>query len=74
MAALPVFAIGHSTRPIDEVAGLLRSHEVSRVIDVRTRRGHERDVSASVNAVVAAVDGERDTCARALHDVVELAH
>jgi uncharacterized protein (DUF488 family) len=32
----PIFTIGHSTRPIDEFIGLLRSHEVQRLVDVRT--------------------------------------
>jgi uncharacterized protein (DUF488 family) len=31
-----VFTIGHSTRPIDEFIHLLKSHEVQRVVDVRT--------------------------------------
>lgn len=35
-AAYPFFTIGHSTRPLDTFAGLLRQAEVSRVVDVRT--------------------------------------
>ena len=31
-----VFTIGHSTRPIDEFIHLLKSHDVGRIIDVRT--------------------------------------
>lgn len=31
-----VFTIGHSTRPIDDFVHLLKSHEVQRVVDVRT--------------------------------------
>jgi uncharacterized protein (DUF488 family) len=31
-----IFTIGHSTRPLDEFIGLLRSHGVERVIDIRT--------------------------------------
>ena len=31
-----VFTIGHSTRPIDEFIHLLKSHDVARIIDVRT--------------------------------------
>ena len=34
--AQPFFTIGHSTRPIDEFAGLLLPNEVKLVVDVRT--------------------------------------
>jgi uncharacterized protein (DUF488 family) len=30
------FTLGHSTRPIDEFIGLLKSHRISQLIDVRT--------------------------------------
>ena len=33
---LTIFAIGHSTRPIDEFLSLLKAHGVQRVVDVRT--------------------------------------
>src|SRR5438309_4735065 len=32
----PFFTIGHSTRPLQEFAGLLREANVRRVVDVRT--------------------------------------
>ena len=32
----PIFTVGHSTRPIEEFIRLLRSHEVRRLMDVRT--------------------------------------
>jgi uncharacterized protein (DUF488 family) len=32
----PFFTIGHSTRPLDEFAGLLRKAEITLVVDVRT--------------------------------------
>lgn len=35
-APLVVFTIGHSTRPFAELLSLLQTHEVARVIDVRT--------------------------------------
>jgi uncharacterized protein (DUF488 family) len=40
--SLTVFTIGHSTRPIDELIGLLQGHGVRRLVDVRTvpRSGH----------------------------------
>jgi uncharacterized protein (DUF488 family) len=31
-----VLTIGHSTRPIEEFAGILQAHGVSRIVDVRT--------------------------------------
>lgn len=31
-----IFTIGHSTRPIDEFIGVLRAHDVQRVVDIRT--------------------------------------
>lgn len=31
-----ILTIGHSTRPIDEFVDLLKAHEVTRVVDVRT--------------------------------------
>jgi uncharacterized protein (DUF488 family) len=31
-----IFTIGHSTRPLDEFVGLLRSHGVQHLVDVRT--------------------------------------
>jgi len=33
---LVIFTVGHSTRSIDEFVGLLRTHGVARVVDVRT--------------------------------------
>lgn len=31
-----IYTIGHSTRPIDEFIGLLKAHDVRRLVDVRT--------------------------------------
>ena len=36
MTATPFFTIGHSTRPVDEFLELLKTNEVTRVIDVRS--------------------------------------
>ena len=33
---LVIFTVGHSTRSIDEFVGLLRTHGIARVVDVRT--------------------------------------
>jgi uncharacterized protein (DUF488 family) len=32
----PVFTIGHSTRPLDEFVSLLRPHDISQLVDIRT--------------------------------------
>jgi uncharacterized protein (DUF488 family) len=34
--SLSLWTLGHSTRPIDEFIGLLRTHQISLLIDVRT--------------------------------------
>ena len=34
--SLSLWTLGHSTRPIDEFIGLLRAHQISLLIDVRT--------------------------------------
>ncbi len=34
--ASTIWTIGHSTRPIDELLGLLRTHEIGLLVDVRT--------------------------------------
>ena len=34
--ALTLWTLGHSTRPIDEFIGLLRAHQISLLVDVRT--------------------------------------
>ena len=34
-----MYTIGHSTHPIDEFVGMLKAHDVERLIDVRTVAG-----------------------------------
>jgi uncharacterized protein (DUF488 family) len=34
--SLPVFTIGHSTRPIEDFIALLKAHEIQLLVDVRT--------------------------------------
>ena len=34
--AVSLWTLGHSTRPIDELIGLLRAHQISLLVDVRT--------------------------------------
>lgn len=36
MAELPIFTVGHSTRPVNEFIDLLRSNGIRRLVDVRT--------------------------------------
>ncbi|MCO5225106.1 MAG: DUF488 domain-containing protein [Thermomicrobiales bacterium] len=31
-----IYTIGHSTRPIDEFIGLLKAHEITKLVDIRT--------------------------------------
>ena len=33
---LPVFALGHSTRPITKFVEMLRAHKISTLVDIRT--------------------------------------
>jgi len=39
---LAIFTIGHSTRSLDELVGLLREHDISLLADVRTAPGSRR--------------------------------
>lgn len=34
--ALKIFTIGHSTRPLEELIGLLQAHGITELVDVRT--------------------------------------
>ncbi len=53
-----MFTIGHSTRPITELLGLLREHAVKRVVDVRTiprsRHNPQFDIETLPQALLAA--------------------
>jgi uncharacterized protein (DUF488 family) len=53
-----VWSIGHSTRPLDELVGLLRAHGVARVVDVRrfprSRRHPQFDTAALARDLPAA--------------------
>ncbi|HEX6587517.1 MAG TPA: DUF488 domain-containing protein [Longimicrobiales bacterium] len=40
--AQPLFTIGHSTRELDEFIGLLRTHGITRIVDVRRYPGSRR--------------------------------
>lgn len=40
--ALPLFTIGHSTRELDEFIDLLRTHGITRIVDVRRFPGSRR--------------------------------
>jgi uncharacterized protein (DUF488 family) len=52
------FTIGHSTRPIDEFIGLLRSHAVTQLVDVRTvprsRHNPQFETQALAGSLAAA--------------------
>jgi uncharacterized protein (DUF488 family) len=54
-----IWTIGHSTRPIEEFIALLKSHEIQRLIDVRTmpRSRHNPQFNTEIFAVnLAAAD------------------
>lgn len=40
---MPLFTIGHSTRPFEQFLFLLRQHGVEQLIDVRTAPGSRRN-------------------------------
>ena len=46
-----IYTIGHSTRTLDELAGLLRDHGVTRLVDVRRHPGSRRLPQFSFDAL-----------------------
>lgn len=40
---MDLYTIGHSTRPVEEFLTLLKAHDITRVIDVRTAPGSRRN-------------------------------
>ncbi len=43
MKRAPIYTIGHSTRPLDELVAILRAHGVRCLVDVRSIRGSRRN-------------------------------
>ncbi|HEX7115812.1 MAG TPA: DUF488 domain-containing protein [Steroidobacter sp.] len=54
----PVFTVGHSTRPTEELIGLLKSHGVKRLIDVRTVPRSRRNPQFNRENFPAALEAE----------------
>ncbi len=54
-----IFTIGHSTRPIEELIGLLLAHGVKRLVDVRTvpRSRHNPQFNRDTLPEILAVEG-----------------
>lgn len=57
-ATTPVFTIGHSTRSTEELIGLLKSHGVKRLIDVRTVPRSRRNPQFNRENLPAALEAE----------------
>jgi uncharacterized protein (DUF488 family) len=53
----PVFTVGHSTRPIEELLALLTEHEVRTLVDVRRFPGSRRHPHFSRDALAASLAG-----------------
>ncbi|MCK6589599.1 MAG: DUF488 domain-containing protein [Polyangiaceae bacterium] len=52
-----LYTVGHSTRPIDELLGLLHEHAVASVVDVRRFPGSRRHPQYSQEALKASLAG-----------------
>jgi len=57
MASLLVYTVGHSTRPIGELLGLLHEHGVASVVDVRRFPGSRRHPQFSQEALRGTLAG-----------------
>jgi uncharacterized protein (DUF488 family) len=58
MASLRVYTVGHSTRPIGDLLGLLHEHAVASVVDVRRFPGSRRHPQFSQEALKASLAGQ----------------
>jgi uncharacterized protein (DUF488 family) len=52
---LTVFTIGHSTRPIDEFVGLLRTHGIQQLVDIRTIPKSRRNPQFNADSLAASL-------------------
>jgi uncharacterized protein (DUF488 family) len=52
---MTIYTIGHSTRPFEELVGLLREHAVERLADIRRYPGSRRHPHFSRDALAAAL-------------------
>lgn len=53
-----IFTIGHSTHPIEEFIGLLKSHDIERLVDVRTIPKSRHNPQFSQDALAASVKAQ----------------
>jgi uncharacterized protein (DUF488 family) len=54
---MPIFTLGHSTRPIEQFLGLLASHGVQRLVDVRTVPRSRHNPQFNADALAASLAG-----------------
>ena len=59
MAPPPLFTAGHSTRPIEELIGLLAEHRVELLVDVRRFPGSRRHPQFSRDALAGSLGASR---------------
>lgn len=59
MADLNIFTIGHSTRTLEAFVDLLRAHEVTRVVDVRTIPRSRRNPQFNHDTLPRALHGRK---------------
>jgi uncharacterized protein (DUF488 family) len=57
MASLRVYTVGHSTRPIGDLLGLLHEHAIASVVDVRRFPGSRRHPQFSKEALCVSLSG-----------------
>ena len=51
----PIFTVGHSTRPIEDLLALLAEHSVQTLVDVRRFPGSRRHPQFSRDALAASL-------------------
>jgi uncharacterized protein (DUF488 family) len=54
-----IFTVGHSTRPISEFIGLLRSHGIGHIIDIRTIPKSRHNPQFNADALAASLHSAR---------------
>ncbi len=52
---MTIWTVGHSTRPIEELVGLLREHDITQLVDIRTVPGSRRNPQYSQNALESSL-------------------
>ena len=52
---MTIWTVGHSTRPIEELVGLLREHDITQLVDIRTVPGSRHNPQYSQNALESSL-------------------